>query len=464
MKKILYSVFSAVALLSIAACSNNDDELDGGLNMGGTPNPNVPTTIIASTESSTTRAALQGDDENGYNVVWSADDKITLQGSENPTMYPSVDYVLEEGAGTTQGKFAPVSDALNWSQCTEVKATYGVKDNEWPANQTYCGGDVISNAPMYCSVKNQHTVPTLSFKNMGGMLRLKLKGIRAIKRIEITAPNDPISGTIAQITDQGTAKIDANGGHTITLQMSENVQLTPEGKVFNIAMPSSYFSTNGGYANVAIKVVDKDDNEIVKTMKEGTNLVINRSKITNVSITIDAVTGTAKRDDNIDVKWVQLWAGGPKFAEYNVGASAVDGDNSRGDLYNFKHTDNSSNTYYSIIDYATKAWGNNWRMPTKDEFDALLANCDYEWVNGTGKDGCLFTGKGAYSANSIYLPAVNDASGLGYAGSYWSSTEATTIYSTPKAYSLSIHYTEGNKVTSREQNNKFSVRAVLKEN
>ena len=33
--------------------------------------------------------------------------------------------------------------------------------------------------------------------------------------------------------------------------------------------------------------------------------------------------GKAKRDDNIDVNWIQLWAGGPKFAEYNVGATSV---------------------------------------------------------------------------------------------------------------------------------------------
>lgn len=29
--------------------------------------------------------------------------------------------------------------------------------------------------------------------------------------------------------------------------------------------------------------------------------------------------GTAKRSGDIDVNWIQLWAGGPKFAEYNVG-------------------------------------------------------------------------------------------------------------------------------------------------
>ncbi|MDO5446669.1 MAG: hypothetical protein Q4F34_02690, partial [Prevotellaceae bacterium] len=30
----------------------------------------------------------------------------------------------------------------------------------------------------------------------------------------------------------------------------------------------------------------------------------------------EIITGTAKRTGDIDVKWVRLWAGGPKFAEY----------------------------------------------------------------------------------------------------------------------------------------------------
>ncbi|MCQ2057612.1 MAG: fimbrillin family protein, partial [Bacteroidaceae bacterium] len=166
MKKILYSIFSAVALLGIAACSNNDGELLGSLNMGGTPN--APTTIVATTESSaTTRTALQSDGENGYNVVWSEGDKITLQGSNSPTEYPPVEYALKEGAGTTEGKFEPVADAIDWTICKEIKAFYAVKDMKWPAVQTYRGEDVISNAPMYCSVYNQYAEPNLEFKNMG---------------------------------------------------------------------------------------------------------------------------------------------------------------------------------------------------------------------------------------------------------------------------------------------------------
>lgn len=415
MKKILYSIFSAVALLGIAACSNNDGELLGSLNMGGTPN--APTTIVATTESSaTTRTALQSDGENGYNVVWSEGDKITLQGSNSPTVYPSVEYALQEGAGTTKGTFEPVAVAIDWKNCNKVEAFYAVKDMEWPAEQTYSGEDVISNAPMYCSVYNQYAEPNLEFKNMGGILRLTLKGLCAIKRIVITTPDNAISGQISEISSLGTAKISDDGGHTITLQMSENVQLDMEGKTFNIAMPSS---GEDGYANVQIKIIDECDNEIVKTMASGKKLVILHSKITNVSISAHGKTGVAKRSDGRFVDWVQLWKNGPRFATINVGSDDVGGvggyycwGGSIG-IQNFEE-EHPEQRYYNTgtskltgdYDTATKLWGKNWRMPTRDEFYNLMSNCDCTFEENNGLNGVRCTGKEDYSDCSIFLQAA----------------------------------------------------------
>lgn len=403
-------MFSAVALLGIAACSNNDDELD----MGVTPKPIAPTTIVATTESSaTTRTALQSDGENGYNVVWSEGDMITLQGSDSPTVYPSVEYALQEGTGTTEGKFKPVAGAIDWNNCNKVEAFYAVKDMKWPAEQKYRGEDVISNAPMYCSVYNHYAEPNLVFKNMGGILRLKLKGLCAIKSIVITTPDNAISGQISQISDLGTAQISADGGHTITLQMSENVQLDMEGKTFNIAMPSS---GTEGYANVQIKIIDECDNEIVKTMASGKKLVILRSQITNVSISAHGKTGKAKRSDGSFVDWVQLWKNGPRFATINVGSGDVGGYYCWGGytgIQNFED-ENPEQRYYNTgtskltgdDDTATKLWGKNWRMPTRDEFYNLMSNCDCTFEEYNGLKGVRCTGKEDYAECSIFLQAA----------------------------------------------------------
>ena len=126
--------------------------------------------------------------------------------------------------------------------------------------------------------------------------------------------------------------------------------------------------------------------------------------------------GTAKRTGDIDVNWVQLWKGGPKFATYNVGVTDGKAE-SFGDKYTWSD------------DIAESNWGGDWHMPTRGELSGLLNNCDVQWTanyNGTGKAGRIFTGKGDYISNSIFLPAAgyNDGNviGQGSLGYYWSST------------------------------------------
>ena len=147
-----------------------------------------------------------------------------------------------------------------------------------------------------------------------------------------------------------------------------------------------------------------------------------------------ATTGTAKATiggSEVNVNWVQLWENGPKFAEYNVGATS---ENVYGGYYCWgssidKDSDHAYNSGTDALtgndDTATKLWGSKWRMPTQAELQALLANCTCTW-DGTNK-GFLCTGKGDYSSNSIFLPAaglceggsVNRQSSVGF---YWSST------------------------------------------
>ena len=128
--------------------------------------------------------------------------------------------------------------------------------------------------------------------------------------------------------------------------------------------------------------------------------------------------GSALRNGDVAVVWVQLWENGPKFAEYNIGAA----DNKAEDYGNYytwggsqdKVVDDYSTGSESLSgsnDTATKLWGSNWRMPTKAEFEDLLNpdNCTCVWTenyNNKGVNGLLLTGKGAYEINSGFLPAA----------------------------------------------------------
>ena len=136
--------------------------------------------------------------------------------------------------------------------------------------------------------------------------------------------------------------------------------------------------------------------------------------------------------DSARVKGVQLWAGGPIWAEKNVGADkpedaglyfwwgdtigykCVDGKwvASDGSSSNFNFDLGNCLTYrkemgqlYPSQDAAHKYLGGDWRMPTKAELESLLEYCDWKWTQVGGVGGYVVTGRDDFAANSIFLPA-----------------------------------------------------------
>lgn len=116
------------------------------------------------------------------------------------------------------------------------------------------------------------------------------------------------------------------------------------------------------------------------------------------------------------VEWVQLWAGGPKFATKNVKDKMTfdDAAHKTGDAY---------------------VWGKNWRTPTKEEMtlvnsvqDAssglyvitpLHATCKI--AEESGKVGLRYTGiMPGYTNQTIFLPFDGDNNHV--SGNYWTST------------------------------------------
>ena len=187
-------------------------------------------------------------------------------------------------------------------------------------------------------------------------------------------------------------------------------------------------------------------------------------------------TGTAKAtigSSEVDVNWVQLWADGPKFAEYNVGVTDGRAESYGGYYCWGKSTDQEPNGNYkdgsdaltNTDDTAYDLWGSAWRMPRKDELEALCneSNCTITWKNVNGVNGCEFTGKGDYASNSVFLPAAGycyfgDVIGQGVSGVYWSSTPNGSDF----AFDL-YFYSGGQSVYSVSRYFGFSVRAVLAE-
>lgn len=75
-------------------------------------------------------------------------------------------------------------------------------------------------------------------------------------------------------------------------------------------------------------------------------------------------------------------------------------------------------------DAATANWGKNWRMPTIEEMQELIENCEYSWTTVDARNGIKFT---ATNGNSIFIPATGYFNGSDnyYTGGhsfYWSSS------------------------------------------
>ena len=101
--------------------------------------------------------------------------------------------------------------------------------------------------------------------------------------------------------------------------------------------------------------------------------------------------------------------------------------------YSVQMSDISGNAQYDV---ARKQWGSTWRMPTEEEQQELLDNCEWEWTTQNGVKGYNVTGPNGVS---IFLPAagyrgVSSLDDAGSDGSYWSSTPYES--STNHAYFL----------------------------
>ena len=183
---------------------------------------------------------------------------------------------------------------------------------------------------------------------------------------------------------------------------------------------------------------------------------------------------------------VQLWTDGPYWATTNIGAEkpedygyyfwwgdtvgckrendkwvASDGSNPNFSFYpgNTPTFDKSGLTLQSEgwitadgvlapeYDAAKKHWGGDWRMPTKQEFNDLISQCDWTWTTLNGVNGYIVRGKGDYSSKSIFVPCAGYGYGTslyhaGLDGDYWSSVPSSdNKHAWSLYFSSSSHYT-----------------------
>jgi hypothetical protein len=115
-------------------------------------------------------------------------------------------------------------------------------------------------------------------------------------------------------------------------------------------------------------------------------------------------------------------------------------------------------------DAAYVNWGQQWRMPTKEQLGELIEKCTWLWTTRNGVKGNLVTGP---NGKTMFLPAAGcrfnrQIVSSSMDGLYWSSTLSplTPTFTSPhSAWFLGLD-SEGMYMDHNNRNDGFSVRAV----
>jgi hypothetical protein len=234
------------------------------------------------------------------------------------------------------------------------------------------------------------------------------------------------------------------------------------------------------------------DNLCLRHQDEKTFLCFNCAEIVKQKV----VTGEMERKEakQDSVKRVQLWEGGPYWADRNIGAEKPEDCGCYfwwGDTVGYKRVDgkwvasDGSNSKFSFCwntcltmeknistlrregltvtkegasvlapehDAAQVQWGGGWRMPTYQElYDLCFNKCNWIWTTKNGVYGYIVRGQGEYAPNSIFLPCAGYGYGTsldesGSYGSYWSSVprSGSSYYSWDLHLDSSGHYRSDN--------------------
>lgn len=329
MRKLCFA--AAIAAIFICSCNKEEPARE-------TTAPVTSSVVKATAETPTTKAELG---ESG-SVLWVLDDKIAITDANREEWAASYT-VNDVSAGSTSGTFTwntgdsfKSFDTKYSVPAFESGKTYSAYspselvrwDEEypfiWKTVQTYA--ETCQYIPMAAeAVATDDGTVSFHFNNLGGILKLTVKGTATIKSIKLEVYEN-LSGEILAIRkdENGNFVADmydsdcSNVAKYIILDCGDGVKLSKSGTDFYFSLPCSYSETGGStlnledYYGATFTLTDIHGNTCVKKMKNNQPLVIERSKITQASFTAEfKVDGalTSKFTVNSEGKQVYFAAG-----------------------------------------------------------------------------------------------------------------------------------------------------------
>lgn len=412
MKKTLLFLIAATAMM-MTGCSNDDF---GGATQGMTLNATV--------EQPASRATMTDPNDGTYKFSFT-NDKLNVTNSKVESYYT----FTKTSDNFTSTDAQPTTEAADWYAYfpgNTVNLAGQTGDLAGVANYYACAGKTASATTGVDGL-------TISLTPKVAILRIvKVDGNSTTCYFNVkTSDGKWVSGL--------TAKNNEAGFDVVTSESKVTLLTASEPRTYYIAVP----------AGVQITIYNGDTK-----FKATTAAGLTAGKY--YTLTTGPVTGKADAtigDTTEKVDWVQLWAGGPKFATQNVDGTMT-------------WTAANANTF----------WGTNWRVPTKEEMSGLLGKVDGDitFTTSTVKVEYLkennefkFTGvQPGYTKNSIFLSLVNAKNDdTEFSGNYWSSYQdneskscsCLSLYYNVKPYLQTFIFT-----TAHDGKAKYAVRPVLK--
>ena len=228
----------------------------------------------------------------GRSVIWSSEDRIAIfEGNGAGQAYQ----VLDSYVGKSSGEFAEIDGLIAEGTGSVIEGTiavypfnesltvtsaqdgnYAIEGITFPAEQKYISGSFSEEAFPMAAISPEGS-KSLSFKNIGGVLKLSLTGSYSVSKITLEGNSgEPLSGT-ATVTlgSDGipSVQMSEDASTSVSLTCDPAVQLDPETATdFYISIPPTEFE-----AGFSVTVTDSEGTEYTKDT--GINNRILRSRI-----------------------------------------------------------------------------------------------------------------------------------------------------------------------------------------
>lgn len=330
MKKFLYSVLMLAAVV-LAACSNDDN---------GDTQPKRGMILNASVENLSSRATMT--DESGtWKFAFTQNDQVSVSNNKISSCYT----FTNNGNQFTCAQAEVTKEAADW---------YAY----FPGNEV----DLKNQTGTFADVANKFAVAggtaeaTTGEKGLSITLKPKVAVLRIVKVDNYgpcdiylkTADGKYVSGLKAKKNEAGYEVETSDTKVSIFYKES-----TGNAGIYYVVVP----------ADVKISVYN-DENHIKTTNAAG----LNTGKYYTLTTGPTTGTETATLSDGTteQVEWVQLWAGGPRFATKNVAKEMT-----------WTEAAKTGSDY---------VWGANWRTPTAEEVE-VEGGLLFDWSTGQAKAG-----------------------------------------------------------------------------